>query len=243
MTVAMLKKKGLAVRHAQNGREAVEMWRSEPFDLILMDCEMPVMDGFEATRTIRFEEQNGARIPIVALTAYAMKGDRERCLEAGMTEYLSKPLRSRKLYSLLGRYLGCASSSLFAESCEQPVRIPAENGERERWESGFAELLLSLDGDREALAEMVEAFFSEVPELRGSLRSSLEKGDSSSAARALHKLKGVLGYLMGGEDISVFRVLEIDARTEGLKTDDPRLRELHDLLDRYELFLREAASR
>ena len=243
MTVAMLKKTGLTVRHAQNGREAVEMWRSEPFDLILMDCEMPVMDGLEATRRIRSEEQDGKSIPIVALTAYAMKGDRERCLEAGMTEYISKPIRSRKLYSLLARFLGTPSPSLHTDSEETPARFSAENGERERWESGFAELLLSLDGDREALAEMVEAFFSEVPELRGSLRSSLEKGDSSAAARALHKLKGVLGYLMGGEDISLFRVLEIDARTEGLKKDDPRLRELHDLLDRYELFLREAASR
>ena len=243
MAVAMLKKTGLTVRHARNGREAVEMWRSEPFDLILMDCEMPVMDGLEATRKIRSEEQDGKSIPIVALTAYAMKGDRERCLEAGMTEYISKPLRSGKLYSLLARFLGTPSPSPHTNSEETPARFSAENGERERWERGFAELLLSLDGDREALAEMLEAFFSEVPQLRSSLRSALEKGDSSSAARALHKLKGVLGYLMGGENISLFRVLEIDARTEALKTDDPRLRELHDLLDRYELFLRAEASR
>lgn len=243
MTVAMLKKTGLIVRHAANGLEAVEMWRGEPFDLILMDCEMPVMDGFEATRTIRSEEREGTSIPIVALTAYAMKGDRERCLEAGMTEYLSKPLRSRKLYSLLGRYLGCASSSLFAERCEQPVRVPAENGERERWERGLGELLLSLDGDREALAEMLEAFFIEVPELRGSVRSALEKGDFSAAARSLHKLKGVLGYLMGDESAALFRALENEARTAVLKADDPCLREMHELLDRYEVFLREAASR
>ena len=242
MTVAMLKKTGLSVRHASNGLEAVEMWRNEPFDLILMDCEMPVMDGFEATRTIRSEERDGTSIPILALTAYAMKGDRERCLEAGMTEYISKPLRSRRLYSLLARYLESDASSLAAESGEQSAPVSADQEERARWERGLGELLLSLDGDREALAEMEEAFFSEVPELRGSLRSALEMGDCPAAARALHKLKGVLGYLMGGENVSLFRALENEARTAALKTDDPRLQEMNDLLDRYARFLREAAS-
>ena len=100
----MLRKRGHACDIAANGREAVEMWRGRRYDLILMDCQMPEMDGYTATREIRARE-DGGRIPIIAMTAEAMRGDRERCLAAGMDDYVAKPVRAQALYAMLDRHL------------------------------------------------------------------------------------------------------------------------------------------
>lgn len=94
LAVKVLTKRGFHVVVAANGKEAVAEFEREPFDVILMDVQMPEMNGFEATAVIREkEEEKGGHIPIIAMTAHAMKGDRERCLEAGMDEYVSKPIR------------------------------------------------------------------------------------------------------------------------------------------------------
>ena len=102
LALRMLERLGHSVTLANNGKEALDMIWGETFDIILMDIQMPVLGGFEATAAIRLhEETTGARIPIIALTAHAMKGDRERCLKAGMDGYLSKPIQSEELYKLL----------------------------------------------------------------------------------------------------------------------------------------------
>ncbi len=106
LAVRLLAKAGYQCDIVDNGQKAVEAVSSGAYDLVLMDCQMPVMDGFEATRMIRRrEEQQGGHIPIVAMTANAMKGDRERCLEAGMDDYVSKPIRVELLYAALEKYL------------------------------------------------------------------------------------------------------------------------------------------
>ncbi|MCH5376774.1 MAG: response regulator, partial [Planctomycetes bacterium] len=95
---AVLKKAGHRVTIANNGREALDIWRSQAFDVVLMDIQMPEMDGYEATRAIRDQEQKtGGHIPIIAMTAHALKGDRERCLESGMDEYVSKPIHAKRM--------------------------------------------------------------------------------------------------------------------------------------------------
>ncbi|RMH78188.1 MAG: response regulator, partial [Calditrichaeota bacterium] len=102
LAVRMLEKLGHRVEVAENGKEAVEKWRQGKFDVILMDVQMPEMDGLEATRCIRREEdQTGGHVFIIALTAHAMKGDRERCLTAGMDGYLTKPLKKADLEQAL----------------------------------------------------------------------------------------------------------------------------------------------
>ena len=98
LAAAVLQKAGHQVTISNNGREALEASRAGTFDLILMDIQMPEMDGFEATRAIREQEQaTGRHTPIIAMTAHALKGDRERCLEAGMDEYVSKPIHAKRL--------------------------------------------------------------------------------------------------------------------------------------------------
>jgi len=100
----MLRKRGLRCDLANNGKEALRRWGERPYALILMDCQMPEMDGYEATRHIRRLEQGG-HTPIIAMTAEAMKGDRERCIAAGMDDYIPKPVRVEALFEMLDRYL------------------------------------------------------------------------------------------------------------------------------------------
>ena len=102
LVARLLEKRGHSVKVVANGREALDSLEQESYDLVLMDVQMPEMDGFEATGELRKrEKQTGLHTPIIALTAHAMKGDRERCLEAGMDGYLSKPIRAQELDDLL----------------------------------------------------------------------------------------------------------------------------------------------
>ena len=102
LAVGLLEKYGHSVVIARNGKEAIGAWVAQPFDVVLMDVEMPEMDGFEATAVIRTQErQKGTHIPIIAMTAHAMKGDRERCLNAGMDDYISKPIRAQEMFEKL----------------------------------------------------------------------------------------------------------------------------------------------
>jgi CheY-like chemotaxis protein len=115
VAVRILERAGHRVTLARNGREAIEKWSAQSFDLILMDVQMPEVDGLQATVAIRERERaSGAHIPIIAMTAYALSGDRERCLASGMNDYLTKPIDSRLLLELLGRYSGQLQSSSFA---------------------------------------------------------------------------------------------------------------------------------
>ena len=107
VTVLLLKKQGHAVTVAGNGALALDALEHEPFDLVLMDVQMPVMDGYDATRAIRERERgSGRHIPIVAMTAHAMKGDRETCLDSGMDDYLSKPISADELSLVVNRWAG-----------------------------------------------------------------------------------------------------------------------------------------
>jgi CheY-like chemotaxis protein len=108
----MLEKLGCAVDVASNGQQAIDMYKVGSYDLILMDCEMPEVDGFEATRRIRGTESGARRVPIIAMTANAMSGDRQRCLSAGMDDYVSKPYRLRDLQAKLEKWIGGGDPSI-----------------------------------------------------------------------------------------------------------------------------------
>ena len=110
----MLEKAGAQVEIAQNGKEALKLIEAKVYDMIFMDCQMPEMDGFDATRAIRLFEQSHDRIrcPIIALTANAQEGDREECLAAGMTDFLAKPLKQDALREMLKKFQAHANETL-----------------------------------------------------------------------------------------------------------------------------------
>jgi CheY-like chemotaxis protein/HPt (histidine-containing phosphotransfer) domain-containing protein len=186
LAIGVLTKQGHQVTVAGTGREAVQKWGSQPYDLILMDVQMPEMDGLEATRAIRqLEQLSGAHITIVAMTAHAMTGDRERCLESGMDEYLSKPIRARQIADKLAQ--------LFPSGPQQEARVavvtesPAPS-QLIDWDHA----LEGVDGDHQLLAEVISAFLETLPQSVARVGAALEKKESDGLAGAAHSLKGEL---------------------------------------------------
>jgi PAS domain S-box-containing protein len=194
LALKLLEKRGHTAVVVANGKEALAAYAAEKFDLILIDVQMPEMDGFAATRAIRDreacapsspDEQTAAshHIPIVAMTAHAMKGDRERCLEAGMDSYLSKPLDPQQLYEAI-------ESVIVPGSEAKNVAVQAEAAEPV---FDRAALLARVDNDQELLREIVGLFLAEAPELLQTVRQSIECRDTALLERSAHALKGSVG--------------------------------------------------
>ncbi len=182
---------GLLGRHdhhvviAETGREAVALYEQEPFDLILMDVQMPDMDGLEATREIRRREARaGGHIPILAMTARAMKGDREMCLQAGMDGYLAKPLRGPALVQAVAEITG----KLNVMERFDPMEPSDKQAEVINWTAA----LETAGNDEELLDELVGVFLGESTSLLKDIRSGLEAADCPLVRRAAHTLKGSL---------------------------------------------------
>jgi PAS domain S-box-containing protein len=163
----------------EDGRQALEALKKEAFDLVLMDVQMPEMDGLEATKVIRENEQiNGGHIPIIAMTAHAIKGDRERCLEAGMDAYVSKPIDAEKLLDIIEGLIGKGDVK----------DLPANQS------SGLDKetLLKAFDRDWDFLKEVVDVFLSDYPRLMDNLRRACIERDAPTMMRSAHSLKGML---------------------------------------------------
>ena len=177
LALTLLAKRGYTVRVAGNGREAVRVWQQGGCDLILMDVQMPEMDGLEATALIRRQQQPGRHIPIIAMTAHAMTGDRERCLRAGMDGYISKPVQSQLLFDAIEDLLPAAASApVVASELASPLDKAA--------------LLAHVGDDMGLLREMVEIFNGSAPALLEQATSALAAGDADALHRATHALKG-----------------------------------------------------
>jgi CheY-like chemotaxis protein/HPt (histidine-containing phosphotransfer) domain-containing protein len=185
LVVNLLKKRGHVAVLADNGKAALAVWEREAFDLILMDVQMPDMDGFAVTQAIRSKEKaTNTHVPIIALTAHAMKGDRERCLSAGMDGYASKPIRSAELFEAIARLL--SSDVEGAKGPPGPEGPPAPVFDLDT-------ALAQVDGDRELLRQMVQWFHGLCPKLLGEIRDSVLRGDGAALERAAHKLKSSVG--------------------------------------------------
>ncbi len=184
VALAQLEKLGYQADAVANGAEAVEALQHGEYDLVLMDCEMPVMDGFEATRRIR--QSPHPRVPIIALTASAMSGDRDRCIREGMNDYLSKPVDFQQLAEVLDKW--CPGPDLAGQSAIQS----AENAVAEPGMAIFdAEALLQrLMGDRQLAGEIVKGFLEDFPSQLNNLRTRLDEADGTGVRLQAHTLKG-----------------------------------------------------
>jgi two-component system, sensor histidine kinase and response regulator len=204
--VRLLEKLGHKADVAANGLEAVEAMTQLGYSLVLMDCQMPEMDGFEATAEIRKrDEQDGTHTPVIAVTAHAMKGDRERCLAAGMDDYVSKPVRSEDLKAALDRWLRKATVSEFTVP-SSPTTPTALVTVKETF--NMQEALARVDGDKELLGEMAALFLEEYPRFLAQIQDAISKKDPSSLSYAAHTLKGSVGNFAANEAFEAAFTLE-----------------------------------
>jgi two-component system, sensor histidine kinase and response regulator len=185
----MLERSGYQVDAVNNGREAVEALSNVPYGAVLMDVQMPEMDGYEATAEIRRREESGRRTPIIAMTADAMQGDREKALAAGMDDYIAKPVKHEELEALLERWIphpeqrsdGAPGTNEDAPALDLPVL------ESRRGPQG--------DGEPDKLARIVGLFIDDVPVRLEELRQAVERGEAQKVEETAHMLKGGSGYM------------------------------------------------
>ena len=208
LAASLLERRGHRVTTVPNGRDALAAIEAHAFDVVLMDVQMPEMGGLEATAAIRRHER-GTRsyLPIVAMTAHAMKGDRERCLGAGMDEYLTKPLDPTQLYEAVER----VSNGSTKAAC---LHAPATSGMYEA-------VLARVGGDVQLLADISRLFVNELPGHLEQIRSALDARDALALRRAAHGLKGAAANFEASTVVDAARTLEEIGRS-GKFVDDER---------------------
>ncbi len=210
VALGLLEDIGLQADTAANGKEALAALLSAqedaPYSLILMDCQMPIMDGFEASRKIRAGAggQSNSNIPIVALTANAMKGDREKCLSSGMSDYISKPIDENKLLSCLRRWLLPDVKNGSGKNINN-ANVPAQvenltltisgnsqaTNENRQWD--LATALKRVGGKEKRLQRLIDMYFANMPERIARLEAAIAENDLSAVATTAHEIKGVVG--------------------------------------------------
>ncbi|HKS67966.1 MAG TPA: response regulator [Candidatus Acidoferrales bacterium] len=201
LAVHLLEARGHSVGVAETGKQALTMLEQHNFDLVLMDIQMPEMGGLEATRAIRDREKtSGAHLLIVAMTAHAMRGDRERFLAAGMDAYISKPLDPRAFLEMV-ETVGRASSAPVASGA--PL-AQIEFSPDALWER--------FDGNRKLVASLVRTFRADVPAMMRTIREALASRESGQVAEAAHALKGSVGNFGGSSAFETARQIERNAR-------------------------------
>ena len=205
----LLRKRGYSVTSVSNGRQAVEAFKQGRCSMILMDVQMPEMDGLEATQMIRSLEREDAHIPIIAMTAHAMKGDAERCLEAGMDDYLPKPLDPVQLFKLLqewGRSVGKSNEVTSKEV--DAVSIPFDP----HAPINIRAALPRFSNDQQFYLEMIGAFLNAMPQKLDELRQAARAKDVQTLALEAHNLKGVAENFSARKLSDLVVYLEVQSR-------------------------------
>jgi len=216
VTALMLQKLGCRVDVAANGREALELLAALPYDVVLMDCEMPEMDGFEATTEIRRREAGGRRLPVLAMTAHALQGARERCLEAGMDDYMAKPVSPEALEAALRRWLDVpATTPVTAGAGSAPAAAttaapaPAEGPVLDPVTVGRLRDLAQVAGPG-FLTGLLTSFLDQARESAQELREAVMSGRAEVARREAHRLRGSSLNLGATALASLCREMELD---------------------------------
>jgi signal transduction histidine kinase/CheY-like chemotaxis protein/HPt (histidine-containing phosphotransfer) domain-containing protein len=220
VAVRILEKLGCTVEVAENGREAVEACGRARYDAVLMDVQMPGMDGYEATRLIREREAGGPRTPIVAMTANAMKGDREKCIDAGMDDYVSKPVTPAELEAVLGRWVRAAKAV--------PPPAAAIDALVDALDETIVRSLLSVDDDGTLMDELVATFVRIAPVRIGAIKKAVRAGDAPALERAAHSFLGSCGNLGCRRMADLCARLEVLGRTGSTVGAADTVREIED---------------
>lgn len=208
---SLLENRGHHVTAVENGQLAVDAYRAGSFDLILMDVQMPVLDGFAATQEIRhLEDGTSHKIPIIALTAHAMKGDRERCIDRGMNDYVSKPFRPEELFAAVERVRPIVELSHEEEA--QPTDPPEVNHLPFHPEKA----LENVGGSEDILNEMIDLFTTECPKQLNDIQTAFAAGDTERFIRAAHTLKGSVALFAAEQATAAARRLEFMGRDNEL---------------------------
>ncbi len=215
VAVGMLEARGHEVLVVENGRAAVERLRSDSFDVVLMDVQMPVMDGLQATAAIRAAESGtGRRLPVVAMTANAMKGDRERCLQARMDDYVSKPVEVEELYEVVEKFPARSLTGRTAPSEDDVADAGVDRGGPESPRFRVVDPDVAAERLGVDLAGISVVMQEQLRQLTDSLRTGHAEGDADAVCRAAHTLRSNAA-LFGADE-----VVEIAGRIEGLARDD-----------------------
>ncbi|MBF0519357.1 MAG: response regulator [Nitrospirae bacterium] len=230
LAVRLLRKKGHSVATAMTGKEALERLARESFDLVFMDVQMPEMDGFEATGIIRSgkDKNINKEITIIAMTAHAMKGDRERCIEAGMNDFISKPIAAGALYEIIAKYAPVDSAErsaieLEAVRAEKPKLIVFD----------IEETLSRFDGDKELLRKLCGAFLEDAPRQIKKLKDLLKGDDVHAIEAQAHTIKGMSANIGGSFVRNEALRMELAARKpdlEKIRTIYPKMESEMDVL-------------
>ncbi len=224
LAVALLAKRGHTVLVAENGREALGVLETKTPDVVLMDLQMPVMDGFEAIRAIRAKEsREGGHLPIIALTAHAMQGDRERCLEAGADDYVTKPIRTTELFAAMERVTKAGGAG---------QAVPASGLKHGGEVLDLAAALERVEGDRELLEELARLFIEGSPSAIQEMRGALSERDAHRLDRLAHTMKGSSASLGANRVSEAALVLEMRARSGALENASDLMDSLQAELDR-----------
>jgi signal transduction histidine kinase/CheY-like chemotaxis protein/HPt (histidine-containing phosphotransfer) domain-containing protein len=206
----MLRRLGARVQVANHGEEGIEAVNGNKFDAVLMDLQMPVMDGLEATRRIRAQPEH-ARLPIIAMTANALPRDREQCIAAGMNDFLTKPVYASQLAAMLGKWLEIDVGSGVAQA-SPPVQVSPVGGNQPL---DHAQAMRTLDGNYKLYLELLGIFRQHHAGDVQRMRNALSMGDARTAHRLAHTLKGVTGNLSMPRLREVMIKLEIGLEDEG----------------------------
>ena len=235
VVLATLARLGYSAELVSNGSEAVAQWRSGRFDLILMDCQMPVLDGYQATREIRRQEASGQRIPILALTAHAMKGAEAECAEAGMDGHLTKPLDRKELQAALTRFLNTAAAHN-AEASKSPPGAVDMN----RPPVDLQALRILVEGDPDFERELIGDYIATGSKSLQQILEAIHSNDLHTVAEAAHSLKGASASMHAVASSSLANRVE-QAAKQGAVQDIPGLvAELQAEVARAIEFLRQA---
>ena len=237
VATGILRKLGCGVVEAENGQLALQVLKTQTFDLVMMDVQMPVMDGFQATSAIR---SNPAwdDLPVVAMTAHAMKGDRERCLEAGMNDYVSKPLRLEDIRTMVTKWVRPRTSYIISERAfaDETRENPVQGDSMSPSPIDLEQAMTNLGGDRELFDEVLTVFLDSIPGLLGELREACTNTDQKRLHAAAHSLKGSASSICAEPTRRIAAQLEEVGTQDEVISASSMLSELEKQLDRLRAF-------